>query len=59
VFAGLTICSYDLLYAINKDELFDNIRNEQEFKNIVIDLEAKYQAEHERVKKWLEEQGML
>lgn len=59
VFAGLTICSYDLLYVINKDELFDSIRNEPEFKNIVNDLEAKYQAEHERVRKWLEEQGML
>jgi len=59
VFAGMSICSYDLIYLINKDELFDSIRNEPEFKNIVIDLEAKYQAEHERVKKWLEENNLL
>jgi tetratricopeptide (TPR) repeat protein len=41
------------------DPLFQSIRNEPEFQNIVKDMETKYQAEHERVKKWLEEQGML
>ncbi len=44
---------------INKDPLFDGIRDEPEFQQIVRDVEAKYQAEHERVRKWLEEQGML
>ncbi len=44
---------------IKNDPLFDSIRNEPEFQQIVRDIEAKYQAEHERVKKWLEEQGML
>jgi TolB-like protein len=44
---------------IKTDPLFDNIRNEPEFQNIVKDMDAKYQAEHERVKKWLKEQGML
>jgi TolB-like protein/Tfp pilus assembly protein PilF len=44
---------------INHDPLFNNIRNEPEFQQIVRDVEAKYQAEHERVRKWLEEQGML
>jgi hypothetical protein len=38
---------------------FDSIRNEPEFQKIVKDVEAKYQAEHERVRKWLEEQGKL
>jgi len=38
---------------------FNSIRNESEFQQIVSDVEAKYQAEHDRVKKWLEEQGML
>jgi hypothetical protein len=28
-------------------------------KNIVMNMESKYQAEHYRVQKWLEEQGML
>ena len=41
------------------DPLLDNIRDEPEFQQIVRDIEAKYRAEHERVKKWLEEQGML
>jgi len=41
------------------DPLFDSIRNEPEFQQIVRDVEAKYQAEHERVRKWLEENDML
>jgi len=44
---------------IKKDPLFDSIRNEPEFQQIARDVEAKYQAEHERVRKWLEEQGKL
>jgi TolB-like protein/Tfp pilus assembly protein PilF len=44
---------------IKNDPLFDSIRDEPEFQQIVRDVEAKYQAEHERVRKWLEEQGML
>jgi molybdopterin converting factor small subunit len=47
------------LTLIKIDPLLDNLRNEPEFQKIVSELEAKYQAEHERVKKWLEEQGML
>ncbi len=44
---------------IKNDPLFDNMRNEPEFQQIVRDVNAKYQAEHERVRKWLEEQEML
>jgi TolB-like protein len=44
---------------IKTDPLFNSIRNEPEFQKIAKDIEAKYQAEHERVRKWLEEQGML
>ncbi len=44
---------------INNDPLFDSIRDEPEFQQIVRDVEAKYQAEHERVRKWLEENEML
>ena len=39
--------------------LFDSIRDEPEFQQIVQDMEAKYQAEHERVRQWLEENDML
>lgn len=44
---------------INDDPLFDNIRNEPEFQQILHDVQNKYQAEHERVKQWLEENDML
>jgi TolB-like protein len=39
--------------------LYNDIRNEPEFQKIVKDMDAKYQAEHERVRKWLEENSML
>jgi|WetSurMetagenome_2_1015567.scaffolds.fasta_scaffold03008_9 TolB-like protein/AraC-like DNA-binding protein len=45
------------LTSLKNDPVFSSIRNEPEFQQIVRDVEAKYQAEHERVKKWLEEQG--
>ena len=41
------------------DPFFDNIIDEREFQQIVKDVEAKYQAEHDRVKIWLEKEGML
>ncbi len=44
---------------IKNDPLFDSIRDEPEFQQIVRDIEVKYQAEHERVRKWLVENDML
>ncbi|TFH37715.1 MAG: tetratricopeptide repeat protein [Bacteroidia bacterium] len=44
---------------IKNDPLFNSIRDEPEFQQIVRDVEAKYQAEHERVRQWLEENDML
>lgn len=44
---------------IKIDPLFDSIRNEPEFHQIVRDIEVKYRAEHERVRRWLEENKML
>ncbi len=44
---------------IKIDPLFNSIRNEQEFQQIVKEVDSKYQAEHERVRKWLEENNML
>jgi TolB-like protein len=41
------------------DPFFDSIRDEPEFQQILKDTEAKYQAEHERIRKWLEENDML
>jgi hypothetical protein len=39
--------------------MFDNLRDEPEFQQIVRDVEAKFQLDHERVRKWLEENDML
>lgn len=44
---------------IKQDPLFDPIRHEPEFQKIVREVEAKYKAEHERVKAWLEENNKL
>jgi hypothetical protein len=44
---------------ITYDPLFDPIRDEPEFQQIVRDVEDKYQAEHERVRQWLEENERL
>ncbi len=44
---------------IKNDPLFETIRSEPEFKQIIRDVEAKFIAEHKEVGKWLEEQGML
>ena len=43
------------IFYFHYDPLFDSIRDEPEFQQIVHDVEAKYQAEHERVRQWLEE----
>ena len=48
-----------MINLIKADPLFASMRNEPEFQQIIRDVEAKYQAEHERVRKWLEEKGML
>jgi tetratricopeptide (TPR) repeat protein len=50
---------FEMAMLIKSDPLFNSIRNEPEFQQIARDIEAKYQAEHERVRKWLEENKML
>jgi TolB-like protein/tetratricopeptide (TPR) repeat protein len=49
----------DQVTFLKTDPILNSLRNEPEFQKIVRDVEAKYQAEHERVRKWLEEQGQL
>ncbi len=53
--------AYPLWWVIQfkHESLFDNIRQEPRFQKIFRNVEAKYQAEHERVGKWLREQGTL
>ena len=48
-----------ILTYLRDDPLLNNIRNESAFQMIEKDIEHKYVTEHERVRKWLEEQGML
>jgi TolB-like protein len=48
-----------LIIQLKVDPGFTNIRDKPEFQQIYQDVEAKYQAEHERVKQWLEENDML
>jgi len=55
----LKVCPLWWLSYIKNDPLFESIRNEERFQKILQNMEAKYQAEHERVKKWIGEQGML
>jgi len=43
---------------LKTDPLFNSIRNEPEFQQIAKDIESKYQAEHDRVGKWMKEQGI-
>ncbi len=38
------------------DPLFNSLRNEDAFQKIVTTMEAKHDAEHERVRRWMEEQ---
>jgi tetratricopeptide (TPR) repeat protein len=59
IVAKIRVCPWWLLNLIKSDSSLNSLRNEPEFKQIVSNLEAKYQAEHERVRKWLEEQGKL
>jgi hypothetical protein len=41
---------------LGANPLFDSIRDEPRFQQIVRNLEARYQADHERVRKWLDDQ---
>jgi hypothetical protein len=59
LFAKIPICTSWYMSLLKYDPLFDSIRNEPEFHQILKEMEAKYQAEHERVRKWLEENKML
>ena len=53
---NIHVCTYWLIMLMKSEPMFNSIRNEPEFQKIMSELESKYQAEHERVRKWLEEQ---
>lgn len=49
----------DLVTLIHNDPLFNGIRDEPEFQQVVRDVEARFQVRHEKIKKWLDENDML
>lgn len=60
MFDRYPVISLSMVDDIKKyNPMFNSIRNEPEFQEIVKRWEAKYQAEHERVRNWLQEQGKL
>lgn len=44
---------------IHDDPLFDGIRDDTEFMQIVRDVGRKYRAQHATIEQWLEENGLL
>jgi len=47
------------VHFLKGNPMFESIRNESEFQQIMADMDAKYQAEHGRVRQWLEDNDML
>jgi hypothetical protein len=48
-----------IISSVENEPLFESIKNDTGFQQIVRNLESKYQEQHEKVRKWLEEQSML
>jgi TolB-like protein/Tfp pilus assembly protein PilF len=48
-----------VLNLLKTDPMFNSLRNEKEFQNIITEAEGKFRKEHEKVKKWLEENNIL
>ena len=44
---------------VKRNPMFNSLRDDERFQQIMQKMEAKYQREHERVRDWLEEEGML
>lgn len=58
-FSQSDVISFALAQLIKMDPLFYAIREDSEFKKIEAIINSKYKAEHERVKKWFEEQNLM
>ena len=52
-------CQIRWITYLKYDPPLESIRSEERFQKILHNYEAKYQAEHDRVQNWLDEQGML
>ncbi len=58
IFNKLQVIPIWMMPYIRYDPLLDGMRDDPEFQQIFREIEAKFQAEHERVRKWLEEQDL-
>jgi TolB-like protein/Tfp pilus assembly protein PilF len=59
LFSQTRDCELWMLTHVKNDPLFNNIRSEPEFRQIVSEMESNYHSVHERMGKWLEGQQML
>jgi TolB-like protein len=57
IWAKMPVCPLWWIVILKNDPLLDPIRNDAQFQKIFSEMEAKYKAEHERVKKWIAESG--
>ncbi|WP_163322093.1 helix-turn-helix domain-containing protein [Draconibacterium mangrovi] len=48
-----------MVYLFKTDPLFNSIREEPDFKDIVANVETKYNTEHERIRVWFENNNVL
>ena len=48
-----------IVWFMIRDPFFDSMRDEPEFQQILSEIVAIQQAEHERVRQWLEENDMI
>jgi tetratricopeptide (TPR) repeat protein len=59
VWARMPVYPFWWVVLIKKDPLFNSLRNEPEFQQILLEVEARYQSEHKRVINWLKEKGVV
>lgn len=59
IFNQKPVMPLQIVQIIRIDPLFDSMRDEPRFQQILREVEAKYQAEHERIRQWMEDQDIL
>jgi TolB-like protein/Tfp pilus assembly protein PilF len=55
IWAKMPVCPLWWIILIKNDPLLDSLRNDAEFQRILSEMSSKYQAEHERVQKWMDD----
>lgn len=57
--ATSTVPFHFIAYLKERDPLFENIRHEERFRQILSEAEARFQADHEMIRQWLEENELF